>query len=61
MTIEEFKQTEECKKAKRVVYLDINEVNISGKPPFILDMFSVIGVSYSANGDILVDVMYEDC
>lgn len=60
MAIKEFKQTEEYNKAKYVVYLDINGVDISKKPSFILELLSVIGVSHGANGDIVVDVMYEE-
>ena len=60
MTIKEFKQTEGYNKAKHVVYLDINGVDISKKPSFILELLSVIGVSHGANGDIVVDVMYEE-
>ena len=60
MTIKEFKQTEICKKAKRVIYLDVNGVNISRKPSFILDMLTISGVSHCASGDIVVYVMYEE-
>lgn len=60
MTIQEFKQTEAYNKARRVVYLDVKGIDISKKPSFILDMLSVIGVSHGENGDVLVDVMYEE-
>lgn len=59
MTVKEFKKSEICKVAKKVNYFDLNGVNISRKPGFILNMLEVIGSGYNADGTIDVDVCYE--
>lgn len=60
MTIKEFKKMDICKRAKNVNYFDVNGVNISRKPSFILDLLQVIGTGHNADGSIDVDVDYVD-
>ena len=56
MTIKEFKMTQMCKDAYEVKYYDVNGVDISNKPSFILDLLPVIGTTYMSDGTIMVDV-----
>lgn len=58
MTIKEFKKTQMCKDAKAVKYYDVNGVDISNKPSFILDLLPVIGTAHMLDGTIEVDVQY---
>lgn len=52
MTIKEFKRTQMCKDAYEVKYYDVNGVDISNKPSFILDLLPVIGTTYMSDGTI---------
>lgn len=41
-------------------YFDINGKDISYKPFIILDLLEVVGTAHLVNGDMIVDLMYED-
>ena len=58
MTVKEIKKS--YKEAKRIIYRDLNGVDISSKPSIILDLMQVIGSSHNADGTIEVDVLYEE-
>lgn len=58
MTVKELKNRKII--TKNVIYLDINGKNISYKSPIILDLLEVIGTSHLNNGNIIVDLKYED-
>lgn len=60
MTVKELKKQEIFKKARGVVFVDINGKDISYKPSIILDLLVVIGTSNMANGKIEVVVNYEE-
>lgn len=60
MKVKDFKKLDICKRAKSVRYFDINGINISSKPSFILDMLQVIGISHNVDGSVEVDVNYRD-
>lgn len=60
MKVKEFKKMDIYKRAKSVNYFDINGVNISNKPSFILDLLQVIGTGHNADGSINIDVNYTE-
>lgn len=60
MTVKEFKTNNIVENAKRVNYYDTNGVNISNKPPIILNLLEVIGISVLSDGTVNVDVNYTE-
>lgn len=60
MTVKEFKTNNIVENAKKVNYYDINGINISNKPPIILNLLEVIGISVLSDGTVNVDVNYTE-
>lgn len=58
MTVKELKDQKII--TRNIIYLDINGKDISYKPSIILDLLRVIGTSHLNNGDMIVDLMYEE-
>ena len=58
MTVKEFKNTDLCKKAKKITYYDLKDVDISNKLPSILNLLDVIATSNNSDGSIDVYTSY---
>ena len=59
MTVGEFKKTI-IKGSKKVKYFDLNNKDISGKYPLILDLLTVVGSEHAPDGSVNVIVDYKE-
>lgn len=59
MTVGEFKKTI-AKGNKKVKYFDLNNKDISGKYPLILDLLTVVGSEHAPDGSVNVIVDYKE-